>query len=102
MTVDLEREYVRRALDNLRAWLVAPDRRTLDDMRRHVDLAISVMESHGHATADELRREFGGRNWVLSRRTKAIVERYGDDVICVSPKQYDAAERRAIEARVST
>jgi len=40
-----------------------------------------------------LRDRFGGKNWVLARRTPRIVERYGQDVICVSKKCYDAVEK---------
>ena len=43
---------------------------------------------------DFLRREFGGRNWVLARRSASITRRYGDDVICVSHKQYALAEHK--------
>lgn len=37
----------------------------------------------------------GGPKWVVSRRTSSIVERYGDDVICLSQKRYQNAERLA-------
>ena len=36
---------------------------------------------------DLIEREHGTRNWVLARRTKAIVERYGEDVVTLSAKQ---------------
>lgn len=39
-----------------------------------------------------LRSKFGGRNWVLACRSRRIAEKYGPDVICVSQKQYAAAE----------
>lgn len=44
---------------------------------------------------DRFAEIVGGSNWVLARRTKRIVERYGEDVICLSPKQYENAERLA-------
>ena len=40
---------------------------------------------------DFLRARFG-KNWVLARRTARIVERYGADVACLTPKQYAQAE----------
>lgn len=43
----------------------------------------------------EFHRVIGGSNWVLHPRTKRIVERYGEDVICLSPKRYADAERLA-------
>lgn len=39
-----------------------------------------------------LREKFGGRNWVLARRSRRIVRQYGDDVLCLSQKRYRAAE----------
>jgi len=36
-----------------------------------------------------------GLNWVIARRTKRIVEQYGEDVRCLSPKEYEAARLRA-------
>ena len=27
-------------------------------------------------------------NWVVARRTKRIVAKYGDDVVCISQKRY--------------
>ena len=42
---------------------------------------------------DFLCEQFGGKNWVLARRTERIVRRYGADVRCLSKKQYAAAER---------
>lgn len=41
---------------------------------------------------DFYRQRFG-KNWVLHRRTRPIVEKYGDDVVCLTNKQYDAATR---------
>jgi hypothetical protein len=35
-------------------------------------------------------REAFGPNWVIARRTKAIVARYGETVRCVSQAEYDA------------
>lgn len=44
---------------------------------------------------EAFRRQIGGANWVLARRTPAIVARYGEDVICLSREKYKDAERRA-------
>lgn len=35
-------------------------------------------------------REKAGPNWVLARRTVRIVEKYGDDVVCLSRQKYQA------------
>ena len=87
-------EYTKAALDALAEWLfILPT-----DVQRKLKLARSVIETHGEATGEELRRELGD-NWVLARRTKGIVERYGPNVKCYSAKQYADAERRAIESR---
>lgn len=42
---------------------------------------------------DFLRQEFGS-NWVVARRTPRIVQRYGEDVCCISPQRYRAAEQK--------
>jgi hypothetical protein len=68
------------------------------EAQRAFRLAVSARATHG-PRADELSAIFGGRNWVLAPRSKGIVARYGEDVICVSRKQYAAAEREAIERR---
>lgn len=39
-----------------------------------------------------LRDQFGGANWVLARRTANIVRHYGEDVKCISKRQYRKAE----------
>jgi hypothetical protein len=44
---------------------------------------------------DLVEREHGTRNWVVARRTKRIIERYGDGVVCLSQKQYTLLERLA-------
>lgn len=36
---------------------------------------------------DLIEREYGGRGWVVARRTANIVRKYGEDVICLSPKK---------------
>lgn len=46
---------------------------------------------------DFYRQRFGD-NWVLSRRTPNIIARYGNDVNCLTKKQYDAATRDYREA----
>jgi hypothetical protein len=43
--------------------------------------------------SDFLAEQFGGKKWVIARRTARIVERYGEDVVCVSQARYRAAER---------
>ncbi len=37
-----------------------------------------------------------GDNWVIARRSKYLVEKYGDDVQCVSPKRYAALRAKWI------
>lgn len=39
-----------------------------------------------------LRAKFDGRPWCVARRTKRIVERYGEDVVAMSAKKYEALE----------
>ena len=46
-----------------------------------------------------LCRAIGSRNWVIHRRTRRIVEKYGADVICLTPKQYKAAVEKALQAQ---
>lgn len=41
---------------------------------------------------DMVEKEYGTRNWVLARRSKRILERYGSDVITLSKKQYRELE----------
>jgi hypothetical protein len=92
---DLQREYCLTALDSVLPWLyLLPSA-----VQRNIKLAHSVLLSHGSATQQEMQEQLG-TNWVLARRTKRIVERYGPDVRCYSQAQYAAAERRAIEGRV--
>ena len=89
-----EREYCEAALEAVRPWLyLLPT-----DVQRKVRLAQSVLDSYGSATAEEIRNELGA-NWVIARRTRRIVEKYGADVKCYTNSQYKAAERRAIESR---
>ena len=92
---DLEKEYVLAALNSIQ-----PHHLYLlpTNVQRKVKLALSVIASHGVATGEEIREE-PGPNWVLARRTRNIVEKYGADVNCVTPGGYDAAQRRAIEKR---
>lgn len=37
-------------------------------------------------------REKVGQNWVLARRSPRIVRRYGDDVVCLSQRKFNALE----------
>lgn len=90
-----ETEYTLAALVALEPWLfLLPT-----DVQRKIKLARSVVESHGYPSSAELKAELG-ENWVLARRTKSIVAKYGDNVRCYSHAQYEAAERRALEKRV--
>lgn len=92
---DLENEYVLVALAMVKDHLhMLPPY-----VQRKVKLAWSVLESHGTTTAEEMRTELGP-NWVIARRGRQIVEKYGEDVRCLSIAQYHAAQRRAIEKRV--
>jgi hypothetical protein len=61
-------------------------------------LALSIVSSP-HPSAAEMTRELGDK-WVVARRTKRAVERYGEHVKFCSPRQYDAAQRRALWRRV--
>jgi len=93
--MDLERKYAMDALEAVEKWShLLPS-----DVQRKVKIAQSVFASYGLATTDEIRRELGGPNWVIAKRTKGIVARYGEDVIAVSSEKYHAAEIRAIESR---
>lgn len=38
----------------------------------------------------------GSPNWVLHRRTKRMIEKYGEDVVCLTGKQYDAVVDKAL------
>jgi hypothetical protein len=68
-------------------------------------LHLVVMDQHGDSAMCTCQHEpfpretfakiVGGRNWVIARRSSRIVERYGDDVICLSPQRYRDAERIA-------
>lgn len=44
-----------------------------------------IMRQRYQALMDRL-----GKNWVIARRTKRIVKKYGDDVTCLSLKRYEA------------
>jgi hypothetical protein len=35
-----------------------------------------------------------GQNWVVARRTKRIVRKYGDDVVCISQRRYSEMRRQ--------
>jgi hypothetical protein len=54
---------------------------------------------YAEPTAGEISAVLGGKKWVIARRTPRIVERYGEDVVCVSQQAYKKAEAKAIEAR---
>ena len=55
--------------------------------------------SHQWATADEISNAVGSRNWVVARRTKRIIQRYGEDVVCLTEKRYKELEERILAAR---
>lgn len=46
--------------------------------------------------SEALCRAIGSTNWVLHRRTKRMIEKYGPDVVCLTQKSYDAAVDRAL------
>jgi hypothetical protein len=43
----------------------------------------------------EFCRILGGRKFVIARRTPRIVEKYGEDVVCLSSQAYANASRLA-------
>lgn len=89
-----EREYTQKAFEALKSYLyLLPT-----EVQRSVLLAGSIVASHGYPTGKELAAELGD-NWVLAKRTKSIVAKYGQDVKCYSQEAYKVAERRAIEKR---
>jgi hypothetical protein len=91
---DLELAFVTKMFGDLAPHLSKLPKRA----RRSVLLAQSVLAKG--PTADELSEQLGGRNWVIARRTPRIVDRYGDDVICVTPHQFTETKVRVIESRV--
>lgn len=95
MVWDLEKEYTQKAFE-----AIAPHLEALPaDVQRAIRLAVSVRQLHGSATSEEMAAQLG-TPWVIARRTPRIIQRYGADVVCITRKQYHAAERRAIEARL--
>lgn len=71
-----------------------------EDVRSKVNTAAALIRNKGCIPSELLREELGGANWVIARRTRRIVEQYGPDVVCVTPKRYQEAERRAIARMV--
>lgn len=94
--MNADKEYIEPALRAIEPWLyLLPT-----DVQRKVKLAISLINTNGFATSEEMAAELGN-NWVIaSRRTQRIVDRYGEDVNVVSPTRYQQAERDAIKKRV--
>jgi hypothetical protein len=89
-----EKEIVLPAIKAVDKWLhLLPT-----DVQNGLKLAASVIESHGGATAEEMNRELGD-NWVLARRTPAMIAKYGKSVKCYSYKFYGKAQRRALLKR---
>ena len=87
----LEDEYMEAALESLEPWLFLLPAGVV----RKIRLARSVRATRG-ATAEELSRELGSERWAITQDTPAHRGRYG---LCITRKQYEAAERRAIERR---
>lgn len=46
------------------------------------------------SVSDLIEREHGNRNWVLARRTPAILARYGADVVTLTRKQLGSLQKR--------
>ena len=94
-TTSLEREYFDRMFLHLRQWMhLLPS-----DLQRTIKIAESLHKYSG-ATSEEFAAEWGPK-WVIARRTKRIVEKYGEDVKCVTHKQYVETERKIIARRFS-
>lgn len=51
-----------------------------------------------HLTEVEHEKYFGA-NWVIAKRTKNIVDHYGEDVNCISPEKYRLLETQAYRDR---
>jgi hypothetical protein len=47
------------------------------------------------SVSDLTERDHGSRKWVVHRRTRRIIERYGTEVVCLSQKRYRELEREA-------
>ena len=69
-----------------------------DETRKLITVALHVLRCQGVPMPEALAIELGGKPWVIARRTKGIVERYGKDVKCVSRREYEQATRRCLEA----
>jgi hypothetical protein len=91
---DFQKEYTDKAFAAVKPylWLLPTD------VQRAFLLGESVIASHGAATVQELEAEFG-KKWCIAKRTKAIVAKYGPEVRCLTPEQFEAGQRRAIEKR---
>lgn len=75
--MNYQEEYALEAIEALEPYLfLLPS-----DVQRKVKLAAAVFANHGCAPVEAFRREVGGTNWVIAKRTKRIIERYGEDVI---------------------
>lgn len=90
--MSIERQALAEMFAGLNNWLyLLPT-----DVQRKVRFASVVHYNGGMPSPDAFAREVGGRNWVIARRTKRIVERFGEGVICLSQKQYLAASLAAL------
>ena len=92
-TTNLQNEYLDRAFRALMPilHLLPPD------TQRVVRIAESLTRFPG-ATTEELRKAIGPK-WVIARRSKRIVERYGEDVICLSHRTFCEIERKIVAER---
>lgn len=53
-----------------------------------------------HPTADEIAAYLGSSNWVhAARRSPRLVERYGADVVVITPQRYQRMKREIIARR---
>jgi hypothetical protein len=44
---------------------------------------------------DAFAKIVGGHNWVIARYSQRILDRYGDDVVCLTKRQYAEAAKLA-------
>ena len=54
---------------------------------------------YAQPTPNEMSLAIGSKKWCIARRSPRIVERYGEDVVCISPQGYAKAEAKAIANR---
>lgn len=44
---------------------------------------------------DIVKAKHGTGNWVIAKRTKRVVANYGEDVVCLSPREYAIYQKEA-------